>query len=37
MKTIYKYQLDVTDVQTLHIPKNSKILNIQTQKNTPCI
>lgn len=37
MKTIYKYQLDVTDVQTLHIPKNSKILNIQTQREIPCI
>ena len=35
MKTIWKYQLEVTDTQEISIPCNSKILSVQTQRNKP--
>jgi hypothetical protein len=37
MKTIYKYKLDVTDMQTVSMPIGSKILNLNTQQEVPCI
>lgn len=33
MKTIYKYNLQVTDVQQIILPKGAKILCVQTQRN----
>jgi len=35
--TIYKYQLDTTDKQTITMPKGAKILCIQTENDIPCI
>lgn len=32
-KTIYKYLLDVTDRQTIMLPKGYKVLSIQPQKD----
>lgn len=29
--TIFKYQLQVTDIQVLRLPKNAKILSVQVQ------
>ncbi len=38
MKTIiYKYPLAVQGIQTLEMPKDAKILTIQTQRDTPCL
>ncbi|MGL5912788.1 MAG: DUF7352 domain-containing protein [Bacteroidales bacterium] len=37
MKTIYKYPIEVTNEQTIKLPKGAKILTIQTQRETPCI
>lgn len=37
MKTIFKYQLEITDVQTLQIPVNSTILSVQLQNDTLCM
>ncbi len=36
-KTIWKYDLEVTDKQVIHAPKGAKFLTVQTQKNTPCL
>ena len=35
MKTIYKYNLQVTDVQQVQLPKEAKILCVQTQRGEP--
>lgn len=37
MKTIWKYILQVTDVQTLSMPKDAKVLTAKTQHGVPCI
>jgi hypothetical protein len=37
MKTIYKYQLETTDFQTVMIPEKSNIIALQTQYEKPCI
>lgn len=37
MKTIYKYPIEVTDEQTLTLPKDAQILAFQMQGSTPCI
>lgn len=37
MKTIYKYQLDTTDEQTILMPSTAKILTVQMQGLAPCI
>ena len=37
MQTIYKYPLQLTDEQEIHMPKGAKILTIQTQKGYPCL
>lgn len=35
MKTIWKYPLQVTDIQYLHLPENSTILSLQVQDGIP--
>lgn len=37
MKTLYKYPLEVTDEQTIELPKGAEILCVQVQKEAPCI
>lgn len=37
MKTIYKYQLEITDRQVLQLPVNYFILDIQVQGYNPCM
>lgn len=37
MKTIFKYQLKVTDAQLLFLPKGAEILTVQVQNNIPCL
>lgn len=37
MKKIYKYTLETTDFQTVEMPKDCKILCVQTQNERPCI
>lgn len=36
-KKVFKYELETNDFQEFKMPKDSEILSIQTQKNTPCI
>jgi len=36
-KTIYKYTLEVRDIQTIELPKKSQILCVQVQNNEPNI
>lgn len=38
MKRVYKYPLQVDDINTLEVPGgyNSKVLSVQVQGNTPC-
>lgn len=35
MKTIYKYKLDITEKQVISLPRNCKILKINTQNDIP--
>lgn len=37
MKTIFKYPLEITDRQTLYIPRNAKLLDVQVQRGIPCL
>lgn len=37
MKTIWKYQLEVTDEQVLQVPHGSEVLCVQIQDDTPCL
>lgn len=37
MKKIYKYSFEVQDKVTIRIPRNSTILIVQTQRDTPCL
>ena len=37
MKTIYKYPLSITDVQTIWMPSGAKILSVQEQRDTLCL
>ena len=32
---VWKYELKVTDLQTLSMPKGAKVLTVQSQYNTP--
>lgn len=34
---IFKYQLQVKDIQTINLPTNYKILSLQVQHGLPCI
>jgi len=37
MKTIWKKQIEVTDVQVVEVPHNSTFLCVQVQNEVPCI
>jgi hypothetical protein len=37
MKSIWKYQIEIIDEQTITIPKGATILSVQNQDNTTCI
>ena len=37
MRTIYKYELEVTDYQDIPMPLCAQILTIQVQHDKPCI
>ncbi len=37
MKRIYKYLLEVTDVQKVAMPKGAAVLTVQVQNEHPCI
>ena len=36
-KSIYKYQLEVTDTQKIELPVGAEILTVQTQNEIPCL
>lgn len=36
-KTIYKYPLEVTDLQELELPEGAEILTVQMQTGVPCL
>lgn len=35
MKTIWKYELEITDIQEIEIPKDAEILTVQCQRDKP--
>lgn len=37
MKVIYKYPLEIQDIQRVELPENFKILSIQRQNAVPCL
>ena len=37
MRTIWKFQLEVTDIQTIFIPKGAKFLTVNLQRGIPCL
>ena len=37
MKTIWKFPLEVTDLQKISVPKDSTILTVQAQREVPCL
>ena len=37
MKKIYKYKLDITDRQTIDLPRDAKLLDIQVQNSDICL
>ena len=37
MKTIWKYELQVTDEQTIAMPKDCDFLTVQVQNGKPCL
>ena len=37
MKTVYKYDIPITDYFSLDLPANSRILSVQVQRDIPCI
>jgi hypothetical protein len=37
MKTIWKYKLDLTDVQEVIMPKGAKVLSVQIKDGVPCL
>lgn len=37
MKTIWKYPLEVTDEQTIMVPKGGRLLTVQVQNGVPCL
>ena len=36
-KSIWKYQLEITDSQTIKMPKGAEILSVQTQNQEVCL
>lgn len=37
MKRIFKYQLQINDLQNLNLPVGAKILSVQAQRGIPCL
>lgn len=37
MKRIFKYQLEITDRQTILLPHDAEILSVQVQNQKPCL
>lgn len=37
MYRIYKFQLEVTDIQIINLSKNAHVLSVQVQNGIPCI
>lgn len=37
MQTIWKKQIEVTDVQLIEVPRGSSVLSVQVQNSVPCI
>jgi hypothetical protein len=37
MKTIWKFPLEVTDVQSVRMPRGARILCVQVQGGVPCL
>lgn len=37
MKRIFKFPLQITDIQKIRMPKDSSLLTVQVQKGTPCL
>lgn len=37
IKRIYKYKLEMTDVQEVQLPTGYQILTVQNQSDTPCL
>ena len=36
-KTIWKFELEIADKQTIEMPVNAEILTVQTQNEIPCL
>lgn len=36
-KTIWKFELDITDSQHVQMPKGAEVLAVQVQRDRPCI
>jgi len=36
-KTIWKYELEVTDKQFIRMPKDAELLSVQNQNEKPCL
>lgn len=37
MKTIFKYELQIDDEQSIEMPKDAEIISLQVQHGVPCI
>ena len=37
MKEVWKFPLEVTDLQKIRMPKNSILLTVQAQREVPCL
>ena len=37
MKTVYKYELEITDRQDIHLPKGAQFLSAQMQNGKLCV
>ena len=37
MITIWKYELEVTDVQDIEMPSTANVLSVQVQNGVPCV
>jgi len=36
-KRIFKYQMELVDKQFIRLPKDAQVLDVQSQKETPCL
>jgi len=36
-KTIWKFELEITDKQFIRMPKGAELLSVQTQSESPCL